>query len=253
MTKPKYCLVIPHFNHVANLEAFLPQLLSTKLPCLIVDDGSADNAKQVLRQLLADSDQCQLSEHVENQGKGAAMMTGAKFARSLGYTHILQIDADGQHDVSDIPAFIEYSKKHPNQIVSGAPVFDKTAPKARVYGRKVTTFWVALETLSLGLKDCLCGFRIYPLDQFEQVANDFSLSTRMEIDTEILVKSVWAGIKVHFIETKVIYPENSVSHFHFLQDNIRLICLHIRLMLGMIVRFPKLLIWRLTGHAASAP
>ena len=109
MTNAKYCLVIPHFNHVANLEAFLPQLLSTKLPCLIIDDGSADSAKHALRQLLADNEQCQLTEHEENQGKGAAMMTGAKFARSLGYTHILQIDADGQHDVSDIPAFIRSS------------------------------------------------------------------------------------------------------------------------------------------------
>jgi glycosyltransferase involved in cell wall biosynthesis len=121
MNTNKYCLVIPHFNHVANLAAFLPQILSADLPCLIVDDGSTENAKQALRLLLSDIDQCQLTEHQENLGKGAAMMTGAKFARNLGYTHILQIDADGQHDVSDIPAFIEYSKTFPEQIISGAP------------------------------------------------------------------------------------------------------------------------------------
>ncbi len=251
MSTNKYCLVIPHFNHAANLAAFLPQILSAGLPCLIVDDGSTKNAKQDLRQLLSNIDQCQLTEHQENLGKGAAMMTGAKFARSLGYTHILQIDADGQHDVSDIPAFIEYSKTFPEQIISGAPYFEESAPKARVYGRKVTTFWVALETLSFGLKDCLCGFRVYPLNQFEAVVNHYSIGTRMDFDTEILVKSVWAGIKLHFIKTKVIYPENSVSHFRYLHDNVGLIWLHIRLMLGMLVRLPKLLLWRLTGRSAS--
>lgn len=252
MSKYKLCLVIPHFNHANNLEVFLPKLISTGLACCFVDDGSSELEKQKLRVMLQGLDACFLTEHQENQGKGAAMMTGAKYARSLGFSHILQIDADGQHDTSDIPAFIEYSKNNPQTIVSGAPMFEDSAPKARVYGRKVTDFWVALETFSLGVKDCLCGFRIYPLDQFEQVVAQYSLGKRMDFDTEVLVKSVWSGIKIHFIKTKVIYPENSVSHFHYLEDNLGLIWLHIRLMVGMLIRSPKLLYWRLRGRSASA-
>jgi glycosyltransferase involved in cell wall biosynthesis len=202
--------------------------------------------------LLKPHDDCHLVEHNENQGKGAAILSGAEYARELKFTHIIQIDADGQHDVNDIEHFTNYSEKHPGHIISGAPSFDESAPKARVYGRKVTDFWVALETLSLGVKDCLCGFRIYPLDRLAQLVQQYRLGQRMDFDTEILVKAVWSGIPLHFIKTKVIYPANSVSHFHYLRDNLGLIWLHVRLMFGMLLRLPKLLCWRLTGRKASA-
>ena len=252
MSEYKICLLVPHFNHVESFNSFLPKLLSTMLTFIVVDDGSDSDVKDKLKSILSNIDHCHLLEHSHNQGKGAAIMTGVKFAQELAFTHVLQIDADGQHDVNDINSFITYSKEHRKQIVSGAPRFDQNAPKARVYGRKVTDFWVAIETLSFGIKDSLCGFRIYPIKEFNQVKSSYHLGSRMTIDTEILVKSVWQGIKLHFITTKVIYPKNSVSHFHYIRDNIRLILLHIQLMIGMLIRFPKLLLWRLSGKMASA-
>jgi len=252
MSKFRYCLVVPHYNHYEALEKFLPKLSSIGLPCVVVDDGSQGQQLLALESLIANKDGFVLVEHKENRGKGAAMMTGAKKARELGYTHILQIDADGQHEVNDVKLFLKYSTDHPQQIISGAPVFSSDAPKARVYGRKVTDFWVALETLCLNFKDSLCGFRIYPLDQLEQVMAKYSLGNRMDFDTEVLVKSVWQGSQVHFIPTKVRYIENNVSHFHYIKDNLSLIYLHTRLMLGMLIRLPKLLFWRLQGHGASS-
>ena len=252
MSEYKVCLLVPHYNHLHSLKVFLPKLLSVKLPMIIVDDGSDAEVKNELTAILKTIGNCQLVEHSQNLGKGIAIMTGVVTAQQLGYSHVLQIDADGQHNVDDIGSFISYSKKHPKQIVSGAPTFDEHAPKARVYGRKVTDFWVALETLSLGVKDSLCGFRIYPVKEFQEVKSNYHLGARMTIDTEILVKSVWHGTKLHFIPTKVVYLDNSVSHFHYIRDNIRLIWLHIRLMLGMLVRLPKLLFWRLSGNKASA-
>ena len=251
MSAGNYCLVIPHFNHLAALQAFLPKLLTAGLPMVVVDDGSTTEQKIKLRALLNGIDRCHLTEHDQNQGKGAAMKTGTSFARDTGFSHVLQIDADGQHDVADIEKFIQYSKAHPTQIVSGAPTFEKSAPKARVYGRKITDFWVALETLSLGLRDSLCGFRVYPLQELQLVLQKYHVGDRMDFDTEILVKAVWQGVQVHFISTRVVYPKHSVSHFHYLKDNLSLISLHIRLMLGMLLRFPKLLYWRVKGHAAS--
>jgi len=252
MSELKYCIVVPHYNHYQALKTFLPQLISIDLPCVIVDDGSLPEQLDDLTTLIAKTDNFELVLHAQNKGKGAAMMSGAVAARKLGFTHVLQIDADGQHNVADAQRFLEYSKQHPQEIVSGAPVFAADAPKARVYGRKVTDFWVALETLSLSFKDSLCGFRIYPLDQFEQVLEKYSLGHRMDFDTEVLVKSVWQGSQVHFIDTKVRYIENNVSHFNYLRDNISLIYLHVRLMLGMLIRLPKLVFWRLKGHGASS-
>ncbi len=234
-----YCLVVPHFNHVDAFEKFLPILVALELPCIVVDDGSTKEVKQRLTMLLEQQyPQIHFHAHAINRGKGAAMWTGAHMARALGFTHMLQIDADGQHNAADVQAFIKDSEVNPQAIISGAPQFDDSAPKARVYGRKVTDFWVALETMSLDIKDSLCGFRIYPLTEFELVFDKYHIGKRMDFDTDVLVKSVWEDIEVRFIDTQVIYFENSVSHFHYLQDNLRLIWLHTRLMCGMLVRLP---------------
>jgi len=224
----KYCLVVPHYNHSKAFDAFVLKLSELDMPCIVVDDGSDEVNKTNLISILSRYPKIHYVAHVKNRGKGAAMWTGAHTARALGFTHMLQIDADGQHDVGDVELLIQDSKNYSEAIVSGAPVFDESAPIARVYGRKVTDFWVALETGSLRIKDSLCGFRVYPLDQFEHVFDKYYISKHMEFETDILVKSVWEGIEIRFVDTKVVYPDDGASHFHYLVDNMRLIWLHKR-------------------------
>ena len=238
----KYCLIVPHFNHDVAFATFLPALLSVDLPCIIVDDGSDITSLERMQDLVKEHENIYFFEHGYNRGKGAAVMTACMQARALGFTHGIQIDADGQHDVTDIEAFIALSKQHPRSIVSGHPQFDESAPKSRIYGRKVTDFWVALETLSLAIKDSLCGFRVYPLAEFEAVFDRFHIAKNMGFDTDIIVKSIWLNIPVKFIPTKVIYPVNSISHFKFLRDNLILIRLHTQLMFGMLLRSPLLIL-----------
>ncbi|MFC4701785.1 glycosyltransferase family 2 protein [Glaciecola siphonariae] len=235
-----YCLIVPHYKHEQLFAQFLPKLASLDLPCIVVDDGSGEASVESLKSALADYPNFHLVRHQRNRGKGAAVISASYYANALGFSHVLQIDADGQHCIDDVAKLIEHSKAHPQVIISGQPYFDESAPKARVYGRKVTDFWVALETLSLKVKDSLCGFRVYPISQLEKVIDRYLLGTRMDFDTEILVKAVWADIDVHFIPTKVIYHENTVSHFHYLRDNLLLIRLHIKLMFGMLLRSPVL-------------
>lgn len=248
----KYCLIVPHFNHDEAFATFLPALLGLDMPCIIVDDGSAIARAKRVQNLVSSHDNVHFFQHTYNRGKGAAVMTGCMHARHLGFTHAIQIDADGQHDVADVPAFIARSQEHPTAIVSGHPQFDDSAPKARVYGRKVTDFWVILETLSLTIKDSLCGFRVYPLQEFEAVFDRFHIAKNMGFDTDIMVKSVWLAIPIEFVPTKVIYPENSVSHFHYLRDNLILIRLHTRLMMGMLLRSPLLLARSVKRHFFTA-
>lgn len=247
----KYCFVIPHFNHHLAFANFLPILSSLSMPCVIVDDGSDPDSVAVVEDLIKDYDNIYFLKHAFNRGKGAAVFTGAYYARTLGFTHIIQIDADGQHDINDVAGFVEYSRAHPDAIVSGKPYFDESAPKLRVYGRRVTDLWVALETLSFEIKDGLCGFRIYPLSQVEKILDKYHIGIRMDFDTEMLVKAVWADVPLHFMPTKVIYPENSVSHFHYCRDNFLLIALHVRLILGMLWRSPVLLFRRFKTAFAS--
>jgi len=237
----KICLLVPHYNHAQAFIDFLPRLESLNMPCIVVDDGSDENnINQVKKQLEQSKLESYFFEHHYNRGKGAAFFTGASQARAMGFTHILQIDADGQHDIEDVEKFIQMAKQYPEAIVSGHPQFDETAPKARLYGRKVTDFWVAIETLSFEIKDSLCGFRVYPIKQIEMVSDKFHIGKRMDFDTDIAVKSVWSGVAIKFIPTKVIYHENTVSHFYYLRDNVLLIKLHVGLMLGMLLRLPML-------------
>lgn len=242
-----YCFVIPHYNHHLAFSQFLPKLLELSIPCVIVDDGSSLESIASVEQLVEQHDNVYFLKHAFNRGKGAAFFTACYYARALGFSHAIQVDADGQHDINDVAAFVDYSKENPEAIVSGKPYFDDSAPKLRVYGRRVTDLVVALETLSFQIKDGLCGFRIYPLSQIERLLDKYHIGVRMDFDTEILVKSVWADIPLHFMPTKVIYPENSVSHFHYWRDNFLLISLHTRLILGMLLRSPMLIARLLRG------
>lgn len=245
-----YCILVPHYNHERQLRQFLPSLVATGFPCVIVDDGSdCDNVEQ-LKALAARYSSVHLFELRANRGKGAAVTAGFAFARSLGFTHVIQIDADGQHAVADIDRFVAASKAHPDWLICGKPVFDQSVPKERLYGRKVTDVFVALETLSLQIKDGLCGYRVYPLAAVEHIIDRYYIGPRMDFDTEILVKAVWSGIPLEFLPTAVIYPENSVSHFNYLRDNLVLIRLHTRLLLGMLIRLPAIL-WRKFNKQAA--
>lgn len=240
-----YCLLIPHYNHERQFIAFLPQLVASGLPCIIVDDGSSEQSLVALKAALTQYDNVYFFAQRRNRGKGAVVKAGFVHARALGFTHAIQIDADGQHDVADLPRFIAASRASPEAIICGKPTFDDSAPKARVYGRKVTDVFVAIETLSLKIKDGLCGYRVYPLAAMENILDRFFIGSRMNFDTDMLVKAVWLNIPLTFINTRVIYPEQSVSHFNYMRDNLLLIRLHTRLLFGMLLRSPVLLWHRL--------
>ena len=237
----KFCLLLPHYNHSSEFAAFFPRLLALDLPCVVVDDGSDAEQLAVLKQTISPYSQVHLVEHKHNRGKGASVLSAMQYASVLGFTHGLQLDADGQHNTDDVVTFLAASQAAPDTIICGKPVFDESAPKARLYGRKVTDFWTALETLSLTIKDGLCGFRIYPLSQIEKLRDKTFLGPRMDFDTEILVKAVWMGIPLQYLPTNVTYLQQGASHFHYLRDNLQLIKLHTRLMFGMLPRIPQLI------------
>jgi glycosyltransferase involved in cell wall biosynthesis len=244
----KTCLLIPHYNHERQFIAFLPELMALGMSCIIIDDGSDSDSVAQLERFVEGKQDIHLIKHAHNRGKGAAVITGLCYARALGFSHALQVDADGQHSLDNIPEFLSQSEVHPKAMICGKPIFDDSVPKARLHGRKVTTVIVAIETLSTKIKDGLCGFRIYPLSQMEQVLDRHYIGPRMDFDTEILVKSVWMNIELRFIGLNVIYPEESVSHFNYLRDNLVLIRLHTRLLFGALVRFPWLLWHRVKGR-----
>lgn len=243
----KPCVVIPCYNHGAMMASVLLRLSPLGLPVIIIDDGSDDITRAQLAPLL--TEQIILIRLPENQGKGAAVMRGLQAATAAGFSHALQVDADGQHQIEDSPKLLAEARRHPECLISGQPVYDDTIPKSRLYGRYITHFWVWVETLSLSIKDSMCGFRVYPLEPVQALARP--IGQRMDFDTEIMVRLYWRGTPSRFIPTRVTYPLDGISHFDALHDNLRISWMHTRLFFGMLPRIPSLLKKRRGRHWAG--
>lgn len=235
------CFIIPIYNHYQTIAETVAGLRSYGHPIIIVDDGSNTTTKEVLHQLSASEPLVQLEENPVNLGKGGAVMTGMLAAAKRNYTHALQVDADGQHDLSDVEAMWQLAEEHPHALISGQPIYDHTVPKGRLIGRYITHIWVWIETLSLDIRDTMCGFRVYPLAPCIQLLKKKKPGARMDFDIEIMVRLYWQGVKVIFHPTRVIYPDNGVSHFQAFRDNVRISWLHTRLFFGMLLRAPVLI------------
>jgi glycosyltransferase involved in cell wall biosynthesis len=244
------CALIPIYNHKDTIVRTVRALRAHGLPVVIVDDGSDAATRDVLEALTAETPGIQLLRLPHNQGKGRALTAGLLAARQAGYSHALQIDADGQHDTADAPRFLAEASTHPRAMVCGCPVYDDSVPRARLYGRYVTHVFVWLETLSLAIRDSMCGYRMYPLAETCAEIARAPLPARMDFDTEIAVRLFWRGLPVRNLNTRVIYPENGLSHFRMLHDNLRISAMHTRLLLGMLPRVPRLLWRRLRGEPA---
>ncbi|WP_439686787.1 Glycosyltransferase family 2 protein [Cupriavidus oxalaticus] len=235
-------VVVPVYNHERAIGAMVEAILAHPVPCLLVDDGSDPGCAQVLRALAErHAGRVTLVRLAHNQGKGAAVTAGFEAALHGGYTHALQIDADGQHDAGCIPAFLDMARRHPAAMICGNPVYDASVPRARLIGRYLTHVWVWVHTLSFAVRDSMCGLRVYPLAEAVPVTRASRIGPRMEFDIEILVRLVWRGVRILNIPTPVTYPSDGVSHFRVWRDNLRISWMHTRLFFGMLWRLPILM------------
>ncbi|HCI6430400.1 glycosyltransferase [Klebsiella quasipneumoniae] len=244
------CVLIPCYNHGAMMPRVLARLEPFNLPCIVVDDGSDASTRQELERLAAEIASLTLIRLPQNAGKGAAVIRGLQAAAQAGFSHAVQVDADGQHAIEDIPQLLALAQKHPEALISGQPVYDDSIPRSRLYGRWITHVWVWIETLSLQLKDSMCGFRVYPLAPTLRLAKRVTLGKRMDFDTEVMVRLYWQGNASYFVPTRVTYPPDGVSHFDAFRDNCRISLMHTRLFLGMLPRIPSLLFRRASPHWA---
>ena len=235
------CIVIPHFDHVPQFQGMLPKLVGLGIPLIVVDDGSPDSEYLSLQSLLhKEAKEAVLVRHRNNLGKGSAVMTGLRTALDSGYTHALQVDADGQHDLRFLSNILEAAAAEPLALVCGEPMFDASISGLRKHARKITNVLCRLETLSSGISDALCGFRVYPLAGIVPL-DSIRMAHRMGFDPEILVRAYWAGIEVRYVSVGVSYPEDGRSHFRYFADNLEIIWMHTRLLSGMLWRLPSLL------------
>lgn len=217
--------LIPVYNHHLAIPEILDALGKAALTTILVDDGSdAECARALDSAVNGRTDAC-LIRLARNGGKGAAVVAGLYVADNMNFTHVVQIDADGQHDLSALPAFLDLAENNPEALICGYPVYDRSVPLARLWGRKLTNFWVRVNTGSHALKDAMCGFRVYPVAQTLPVLPSVK-TRRMDFDPDIAVRLIWAGVPVVNHAVGVTYPKDGVSHFRAFSDNLRISRLH---------------------------
>lgn len=236
-TRPRIraCAVIPTYDNPATLRRTVEAVRRHLDRVVVVDDGSGPAGLEAARGVERDG-LARVVYRERNGGKGAAVKTGFEAAHRAGASHVLQVDADGQHDLDDVPRFLEAAAAHPDALVVGTPVFDASLPRGRAFARGISTFWVAVETGGPVVADPQCGFRVYPLEAARSAAAG---GDRMDFDQEILVRMIWRGTPVVNLPTRVRYvpaEAGGVSHFRPLRDNAGITWLHTRLSLASLAR-----------------
>jgi len=240
----KQGFIIPVYRHAATTGLVVEKIIKLRLPVIIVDDGNNREDRECLEELAAKTPGVTLTGLKKNSGKGGAVLKGLEKAAELGLSHVLQIDADGQHDEERAAFFLAESAKHPESVICGFPEFDENAPRSRVIGRKISNFWASVVTLSNDLKDVLCGFRVYPVEAVLRASKSPFIDKRMGFDVEILVRLCWNRVPFIYHPIKISYPKDGVSNFHNFSDNLRISWMFTRLCTGMFLRMPLILFSR---------
>lgn len=243
MAETRPCALIPVYNHPGTIGAVCDELTALGLPVLLIDDGCDAPCAAVLDRLATQGHHLLRLE--ANRGKGAAVRAGLREAERLGYSHALQVDADGQHASEDLPAFLAALDRTPESLVIGYPRYDASVPRSRLYGRYLSHVWVWINTLSLAIRDSMCGVRLYPVAPLNRLLERHPSGDRMTFDTEALVRWYWAGGRLVNLPVRVHYPRDGISHFALWRDNRQITLMHTRLFFGMLLRSPRLLKRRL--------
>jgi glycosyltransferase involved in cell wall biosynthesis len=246
-TGPTHLVLIPSYNSGAKVLGTVAEARSVWQPVWIVVDGSTDGTDRQLERLVAADPGLHLLVLSANRGKGAAVLAGLRAAAAQGFTHALTMDADGQHSAAAIPEFMALSRANPEAMILGVPVFDSSAPRLRVVGRRVSNGWTKLETLG-AIGDSLFGFRVYPIAELRSIMEATRWMRRFDFDVEAAVRLCWREVPAINRPAPVRYfrpEEGGVSHFNYLRDNALLTWMHLRLLAGFVRRLPRLVARRI--------
>ncbi|WP_419770760.1 MAG: glycosyltransferase family 2 protein [Candidatus Marinarcus sp.] len=218
----KYIAVIPTYDNFHTIQTVVDDVLSYGHNIIVVDDGSSTPLQQILKP----NENLTILRHEHNQGKGAAIITGAKKAKELGYSHIITLDGDGQHLASEIEKLIAMCPK--DEIVIGARNFNiSNIPNGSKFGRWFSNFWACWDT-GYEITDSLSGFRIYPVSIL-----DLPIKTKkFDWEMEVIVRHADSGKNIIETSIECYYPqaENRVSHFKKFEDTASIVWVHIQIL-----------------------
>lgn len=248
MRSSTHIVLIPSYNPGAKGLETVQAARREWDPVWVVVDGSTDGSAAELADRAREDPSLRVLVRSENGGKGAALFDGLIAAERAGFTHALVMDADGQHPAHCIRTFMAASLASPEAMILGEPLFDSSAPRIRLRGRRIANWCTNLETLWCGIPDALFGFRVYPIAPLIAAMRSSRRMRRFDFDPEAAVRLAWRGVPALKLPAPVRYfsaAEGGVSHFNYWRDNVLLTSMYLRLFVGCLIRLPLLIARRL--------
>jgi len=242
-----HLVLIPSYNTGVRLFPTVATIRSKEWPVWVVIDGSTDGTGEELARMAVNDPDLRVLVLPRNQGKGAAILHGLQRAHTHGFTHVVTVDADGQHSADHIETLVVLSRSQPEAMVLGVPVFDSSAPTERIIGHRIANVWSDLVTLRSGIGNSLFGFRVYPVAPLLHAFDETRFMRGFDFESEAAIRLSWRGVRVVNVPTPVRYfrrEDGGVSHFKYLRDNILLVFMYVRLLVVLPTRLSGILLRR---------
>ena len=205
--------LIPGYNEAGRIGEVVRRVKAYLRDVVVVDDGSADRTSDEASEAGA-----VVLRHEVNRGKGVALATGFAYAREQGFSWVITLDADGQHDPADIPRFVEAYVRTGMPVLVGNRMGDSASmPRIR---RWTNSFMSNLLSREMGqyVPDTQCGYRLYRTDVLSFLVTK---SPRFAAESETLLHVAALNLDIGAVPISTIYIEGRESHIHPLRDTLR--------------------------------
>jgi len=207
----KSIVVIPTYNEVESIGSILDELAALDVDVLVIDDGSPDGTTQICK-----AHGVEVVERSGKQGLGSAYRAGFQIALDRGYENIIEMDADGSHQVSDLVAMMQWIGLA-DLLIGSRWVADgqiKNWSKSRELLSKAANRY-ANTLLSLGVADTTAGFRIYSAPLLKKMDIQTIASEGYCFQIEMTRRALARGGSIAEVPITFIEREHGVSKMSF--------------------------------------
>lgn len=210
----KVLIIIPAYNEAGNIERVIDNIIKNypMYDYIVVNDGSKDNTRDICK-----SRGYEYLNLCINLGIGGAVQTGYKYAKDKGYDVAVQIDGDGQHDISYLEKMLVYLEKKEADIVIGSRFLEKQGFQSSVARRTGIKILSGLIFLCTGrrIKDVTSGFRAVNRKFIEIYAKNYPNDYP---EPEAIVSAVMHGGIIKECPVVMRERENGSSSINFIKS-----------------------------------
>ena len=221
-------VVIPAYNEAATIADIVRRARDQTEKVIVVDDGSRDDTAA-----RAEEAGAEVLRQAANQGKGASLWRGMRYAVERGAAAVIALDADGQHRPEDIPKLLTAHRHWPGRPIIAARLERREcAPPLRRFANGMADFWVSWAA-GCPIPDTQSGFRLYPAEFLRRADGPEKGRRGFAFESALLIQAGRQGrypIAVA-IET-IYYPQGRPSHYRPWRDTLRIVGLVARSLFG---------------------